>query len=278
MVLVWFLRVIAVYFVGKLPGESCDWTMRHQARYMRQRKKDGSKKWFPTNGIIIWRDFALNVKRFAAQLVTMKQSRNPKEFSVENYLVYIPKDRASIDDPVEFSVHCFHVLGEEGKHDTYTAAVNLRKVLDELQRKGLWSEPSDGSVRRVFLQSDGCPKEYKNANAMGLLKKLAQDLNLQIQLDFFGTGNGKGLVDGVGGVFAREYSTDCTKKLGSKARFCAQIAGWIETDLHEFKEATKISRMKVSFRFEGYLLFSILVKDVLKAYINRIAFFLIFVI
>ena len=211
---------------------------------MRERKKDGQAGWFPMNGIIIWRDFALNVKRFASQLVTMKQSRNPKEFSVENYLVYIPKERASITDPVKFSVHCFYVLGEEGKHDTYTAAVNIRKVLEQLEHKKLWA--GDGSLRRIFLQSDGCGKEYKSANSMALLKTLAQDFNLQIQMDFFATGNGKGLVDGVSGVFRRQYHSAGVKELKSDARFCNKIAMWIEKYFHEFKYTTKCSRLKVS--------------------------------
>ena len=67
---------------------------------------DSQLGWFPLNGIIIWGDFALNVKRYGSQVVTPQQSRNPKEFSNENYLVYIPKARDSIDDPVEFDVHC----------------------------------------------------------------------------------------------------------------------------------------------------------------------------
>ena len=141
------------------------------------------------NAIIIWRDFALNVPRYASQMVTPGQSRNPKEFSLENYVVYIPKERESVDEPVQFSVHVVHVLGDSGKHDTYTAAVDIRKVLELLQEKDLWKD--DGAVRRVFLHSDGCPKEYKNANTMGLMKKLAQDFNLVLQLDFYASETAK---------------------------------------------------------------------------------------
>ena len=112
--------------------------MRFQAHYHKMRKEDVQSGYFPLNSIIIWRDFSLNVKRYASQLVTPKQSRNPKEMSLENYLVYIPKPRESVHQPVQFSVHCIHVLGDSGKHDTFTAAVNIRKVFEELQRKKLW--------------------------------------------------------------------------------------------------------------------------------------------
>ena len=219
------------------------WTMRAQARYQRERKKDGQAGWFPMNAIILWRDFQLNIKRFAHKLVTMKQSRNPKEFSLENYLVFIPKPRERLEDPVEFSVHCIHVLGEEGKHDTFTAAVNIQIVLEELQRKQLWN--SDGSLRRIFLHSDGCPKEYKNANAIALLKQVAIHFNVAIQVDFYATGNGKGLVDGVGGVLNRGYQSECTLALEADARFCDKIALWVENSFHEFTECGKESRMKV---------------------------------
>ena len=80
---------------------------------------------------------------------------------------------------------------------------------------------------------------------MGLLKQLAKDLKLIFQLDFYGTGNGKGLVDGVGGVLGREYGTVCVKSLGADARKCNKVAEWINSDFHEFEEASKISRMKV---------------------------------
>ena len=223
------------------------WTMRFQALYQKQRKMDGQAGWFPLNGIIIWRDFSLNVKRYGSQCVTPQQSRNPKEFSNENYLVYIPKPRASVDDPVEFDVHCIHVLGESGKHDTYTGAVNIRKVLEVLERKGLWKH-DDIEVKRVFLQSDGASKEYKSANAFALLKEIAKKYNLAIMLDFYGSGNGKGLIDGVGGVFCRGYHSDGTKALGLDARHCNKIAIWVDTEYHEFEEAEKISRMKVNFK------------------------------
>ena len=44
------------------------WTMRAQAKYQRERKLDGQSGWFPMDAIIIWRDFALNFKRFASRL------------------------------------------------------------------------------------------------------------------------------------------------------------------------------------------------------------------
>ena len=219
--------------------------MRFQAHHQKVRKKDGQEGYFPLNGIVIWRDFSLNVKRYASQLVTPKQSRNPKEMSLENYLVYIPKPRESIYEPVKFSVYCFHLIGDSGKHDTFTAAVNIRTVLNELKERKLWKD--DGSV--VFLHSDGCPKEYKNANAMGLLKKLCKDFNIALQLDFYASGNGKGLVDSVGGVFRRCYASDCVKALKADARKVDKIAEWFLENAHEFKCALKDSRQKVNFVF-----------------------------
>jgi len=99
--------------------------------------QDGQEGYFPLNAIVVWRDFSLNIKRYASQLVTPMQSRNPKEMSLENYLVYIPKPRESVHAPVEFSVHCFHVLGDSGKHDTFTAAVNIRKVFSRAPEEGI---------------------------------------------------------------------------------------------------------------------------------------------
>ena len=179
--------------------------MRFQAHYQKVRKQDGQEGYFPLNAIVVWRDFSLNIKQYASQLVTPMQSLNPKEMSLENYLVYIPKPRESVHAPVEFSVHCFHVLGDSGKHDTFTAAVNIRKVFQELQNKELWID--DGSQRRVFLHSDGCPKEYKNANCMALLKKLCKDFNVVIPVDFYASGNGKGLIDAVGGVLVQRITS-----------------------------------------------------------------------
>ena len=158
--------------------------MRFQAIYQKQRKMNGQLGWFPLNGIIIWRDFALNVKRYGSQVVTPQQSRNPKEFSNENYLVYIPKARDSIDDPVEFDVHCIHMLGESGKHDTFTAAVNIRKALEALEHKALWKH-DDHVVKHICLQSDGASKEYKSANAFAHLKQVAKNFNLAI-MHFYG--------------------------------------------------------------------------------------------
>jgi len=140
-----------------------------------------------------------------------------------------------------------HVLGDSGKHDSFTAAVNIRKVLKELKERKLWED--DGSTRRVFLQSDGCPKEYKSANAMGLLKQLSKDFNVEFQVDFYASGNGKGLIDAVGGVFRRRYATDCTKELHADARKVMKIAEWFNANAHEFKTAEKDSRMKVPCYF-----------------------------
>ena len=70
-------------------------------------------------------------------------------------------------------------------HDTYTGAVNIRKVLEVLERKGLWKH-DDIEVKRVFLQSDGASKEYKSANASAHLKQAAKTFNLVIMLDFYG--------------------------------------------------------------------------------------------
>ena len=77
------------------------------------------------------------------------------------------------------------------------------------------------------------------------------------QLDFYGTGTGKGLVDGVGGVFAREYATVCTKELKERARFCSSIAQWVEKDFHEFTECDKDSRQKVSYSLTEMSIFYI---------------------
>lgn len=199
------------------------------------------------NAIVISRDFSQNVERFGSKLLTMTQTRNPKQFSLENFLVFIPKnDRDSVDDPVAFSVHCFHTLGDAGSHDSYTAATNLRQVLTELERKKLWVRPRDGGVRRIFLQSDGCPKEYKNVNSMVLLKKMAQDFNVAIQCDFFASGNGKGLVDAMGGVFRRQYNNVIIQVLQTDARNLVKVARWINNVWHAFAESKKESRLRVT--------------------------------
>ena len=82
------------------------------------------------------------------------------------------------------------MLGESGKYDTFTATVNIRKVLEAIEHKGLWKH-GDHSVKRVFLQSDGASKEYKSANAFVHLKEVAKTSNLAIMLDFYGSSNGK---------------------------------------------------------------------------------------
>ena len=77
------------------------------------------------------------------------------------------------------------------------------------------------------------------------MKDVAKSFNLAIMLDFYGSGNGKGLIDGVGGVFCRGYHSEGTVALGLDARYCNKIATWVDDKFHEFEEAEKISRMKV---------------------------------
>ena len=66
-------------------------------------------------------------------------------------------------------------------------------------------------------------------------------------LDFYASGNSKGRIDGVGGVFCRGYHSEGTKALGLDAWYCNKIAAWVDTEFHEFEEAEKISCMKVKF-------------------------------
>ena len=56
------------------------------------------------------------------------------------------------------SMCIIHVFGESGKHDTFSATVNIRKVLEVLERKKLWKH-DDISVKRIFLQTDVVSKE-----------------------------------------------------------------------------------------------------------------------
>ena len=86
-----------------------------------------------------------------------------------------------------------------------------------------------------------------------------QDFNLVLQLDFYASGNGKGLVDGVGGVFRRGYWSECTKSLKGNARKVNKIAEWVESDFHQFDSAVKDSRQKVNISFSDLQKFSITV-------------------
>ena len=68
--------------------------------------------------------------------------------------------------------------------------------------------PLNGIIiwRDFALQSDGASKEYKSANAFAHLKQVAKTFNLDIMLDFYGSGNRKGLIDGVDVGFLQRIS------------------------------------------------------------------------
>ena len=74
---------------------------------------------------------------------------------------------------------------------------------------------------------------------MALLKKLCKDFNVVMQVDFYASGNGKGLINAVGGVLRRAYATECVKELKTKARVVKEIVSWINTSFHQFSSADK---------------------------------------
>ena len=60
--------------------------------------------------------------------------------------------------------------------------------------------------RNFVLQCNGASKKYKSANAFFHLKQVAKTFNLDIMLDLYGSGNRKGLIDGVDVGFLQRIS------------------------------------------------------------------------
>ena len=90
-------------------------------------------------------------------------TRNPKEFSLEQLVVYVSNDRASTADEVKLDVHCIHALGDAGKHDTATSIANMEAVLEKMKRLKWLKRGPNGEPPRLFIQSDGSIKEYKSS-------------------------------------------------------------------------------------------------------------------
>ena len=64
----------------------------------------------------------------------------------------------------------------------------------------------------TFQRTEGMISVFQS-NSFNQMKRLAIKYNIAIQWDFSTTGAGKGLVDGLGGVFVRGYNDECVRKL-----------------------------------------------------------------
>ena len=58
-----------------------------QRSVLSQLKRDGQTH-FPPDSVVLHMDFTTNVKRFGSLFVASNESRNPKEFGVESYVLY----------------------------------------------------------------------------------------------------------------------------------------------------------------------------------------------
>ena len=109
-----------------------------QRSVLSQLKRDG-QMYFPPNSVLLHMDFTTNVKRFGSLFVASNESRNPKEFGVESYVLYY----ASPEDPSKMKMRVISAIDDDSKHDTYTAAVNLEEVLKRITAmddKVMWKE------------------------------------------------------------------------------------------------------------------------------------------
>ena len=77
------------------------------------------QKYFPPNTVILHMDFSTNVKRFGSQFVTSNESRNPKEFGLESFVVYFTSC-VSAADPLKFQMRVISMIDDDSKHDTHS--------------------------------------------------------------------------------------------------------------------------------------------------------------
>ena len=204
-----------------------------QRSVLSQLKRDGQTH-FPPNSVVLHMDFTTNVKRFGSLFVASNESRNPKEFGVESYVLYY----RSPEDSTKFKMRVISAIDDDSKHDTYTTAVNLDEVIKRVK-----SMDDIGTVDRVILISDGSTKEYKSANAFARKKMLARKYNIAIFHHFYCTDDGKGLVDSMGSIFHEDYK-HCISKIKLEARKVVKIAEWMNLKKKSFEEGRKNSRLK----------------------------------
>ena len=146
------------------------------------------------------------------------ESRNPKEFAIETYIIHYHPGRANVQTPLQFKMKVMTAIDDDSKHDTHSATCNLDEVLTRLM-----NDPRIGTINRVIIMSDGASKEYKSANSFDHAKKLAQKFNIAIFWSFSCTDDGKGLVDAIGSIFHKDYRRAIQSlKLG--ARFVNKVA------------------------------------------------------
>ena len=101
---------------------------------------------FPPDAVLLHMDFSTNVKRFGSTLVASNESRNPKEFGVESYVMYY----RSREDPSKFKMRVITAIDDDSKHDTHSATLNMDRVLErEMQMDDI------GQIDRVIIFSDG---------------------------------------------------------------------------------------------------------------------------
>ena len=120
-----------------------------QRSVLSQLKRDGQTH-FPPNTVVLHMDFTTNVKRFGSLFVASNESRNPKEFGVESYVLYY----RSPEDATKFKMRVISAIDDDSKHDTHSATLNLDRVLERgMQMNDI------GQIDRVIIISGDSSKE-----------------------------------------------------------------------------------------------------------------------
>ena len=132
---------------------------------------------------------------------------NVSSVGLEGFL-YVIKNK----DTGEIEVHWQCYLSDYQQQDARTSYANTDKFIQMMKNKGYLFPGST-----LWIQSDGCAKQYKSVTNMWFCWELAK--KYKINIDWFITcaGHGKGTVDSLGGtdkhwIFGGlMHSIDCAK-------------------------------------------------------------------
>ena len=98
----------------------------------------------------------------------------------------------------EVETHWYGYLSDDKRQDARTSYVNTNKFIEMMRNEhGLLME---GTGATLWIQSDGCNKQYKSANHIFLMTVCAKSYNLNIDWFVTTAGHGKCLVDSLAGT------------------------------------------------------------------------------
>ena len=179
------------------------------------------------NDVIIIRDYTDRMQcTYNNSTQSGEMGGAAKNIGMEGYLYFFRNK-----DTGEIETHWFGYLSDDKQQDARTSYANVNKFIKMMREvHGLLTEPNS----TLWIQSDGCNKQYKSANHIWLMIVCAQAWNINIDCFVTTPGHGKCLVDSLAG----------TDKAYCKFGWLSEIeqARWDETD-KQLSEAHNAQKM-----------------------------------